>query len=342
MEAINTARLRVWAQQPADFFDEAIVDVDGTLVATDAECKEGVDIAYDGTWGYHPLVVSLANTGEPLYLVNRSGNRPSHEQAARLSSTRRSPCAGGPASGGSTSAGDTDFSQTEHLDRWDDAGDVRFLFGIDAHAHAQGAGRGPAGRGLQLPGATAEVRDQDGAPPAARAGQGGDRPSSGASRRSTRSRRWSPSSTIGRWPATGTIAWSCSASELGIDKGQVRLFEEYRYFFFITNDRETPADADRLLGQRSLRPGEPDRAAQGRRAGPDGAGGRPGEQLGVHGDGVAGVEPEGVGGVAGAGGAPACSEAPGGEADAVADGVRDVPRGDDRDAVPDRAERAGG
>ena len=84
MDAINPARLRVWAQQPAAFFDQAIIDVDGTLVATDAECKQGVDIAYDGTWGYHPLVVSLANTAEPLFLVNRSGNRPSHELAAEL------------------------------------------------------------------------------------------------------------------------------------------------------------------------------------------------------------------------------------------------------------------
>ncbi len=32
--------------------------------------------------GYHPLLVSLANTGEPLFLVNRSGNRPSSEGAA--------------------------------------------------------------------------------------------------------------------------------------------------------------------------------------------------------------------------------------------------------------------
>ena len=29
---------------------------------------------------------------------------------------------------------------------------------------------------------------------------------------------------------------------LGIDKGQLRLFEEYRYFFYITNDRETTAE----------------------------------------------------------------------------------------------------
>ena len=29
---------------------------------------------------------------------------------------------------------------------------------------------------------------------------------------------------------------------LGTDQGQLRLFEEYRYFFHITNDRTTPAD----------------------------------------------------------------------------------------------------
>jgi hypothetical protein len=29
---------------------------------------------------------------------------------------------------------------------------------------------------------------------------------------------------------------------LATDKGQLRLFEEYRYFFFITNDRDLPAE----------------------------------------------------------------------------------------------------
>src|SRR3954464_9418338 len=82
LDAINKTRLRVWSQQPPAFFKEAILDVDGTLVGTGAECKRGIDIAYDGTWGYHPLVISLANTAEPLYLVNRGGNRPSHDQAA--------------------------------------------------------------------------------------------------------------------------------------------------------------------------------------------------------------------------------------------------------------------
>ena len=131
MDAINRTRKRVWAQQPVEFFDQALIDVDGTLVGTDAECKEGVDIAYDGTWSYHPLLVSLANTKEPLYLVNRSGNRPSHELAASFIDRAVLLCR----QAGFRSflvRGDTDFTQTKHLDRWDDAGDLRFLFGIDA------------------------------------------------------------------------------------------------------------------------------------------------------------------------------------------------------------------
>src|SRR5262249_58807908 len=58
MEIFNGVRLRVWAEQPPAFFQQAILDVAGTLVATDAECKQGVDLAYNGVWGYHPFVIS--------------------------------------------------------------------------------------------------------------------------------------------------------------------------------------------------------------------------------------------------------------------------------------------
>ena len=83
IDIFNATRRRVWAEQPKDFFDCAHIDMDGTLTATTGACKKGMDISYNGVWGYHPLIVSLANTGEVLSIINRPGNRPSHEGAAR-------------------------------------------------------------------------------------------------------------------------------------------------------------------------------------------------------------------------------------------------------------------
>jgi hypothetical protein len=128
--AIDEARLNVWKRQPVKFFDRATLDFDGTLVETRGEKKQGVDIAYDGTWGYHPLVCTLAETGEVLRVINRSGNRPSHEGAAYAADKLIALCR----QAGFREIvlrGDTDFSQTKHLDRWDAAG-VKFIFGYDA------------------------------------------------------------------------------------------------------------------------------------------------------------------------------------------------------------------
>ena len=75
-DIFNSVRQRVWKKQPKDFFECATIDMDGTMAMTTGQCKEGMDINYEGEWGYHPLLVSLANTGEVLSIVNRSGNRP--------------------------------------------------------------------------------------------------------------------------------------------------------------------------------------------------------------------------------------------------------------------------
>jgi hypothetical protein len=135
MEAIDDARLNVWARQPAEFFARATIDMDGALVATTGECKEGMDISYKGTWGYHPLVVSLAETGEVLRLVNRCGNRPSHEGAAEEADEAIALCR----KGGFRQIvlrGDTAFSQSEKLDGWDEEG-VTFYFGFKAMANLE-------------------------------------------------------------------------------------------------------------------------------------------------------------------------------------------------------------
>jgi hypothetical protein len=131
MNVINDVRVGVWQRQSAAFFDPtAKIDADGSIVETTGECKRGMDVAYNGVWGYQPLVVSLANTGEPLFIMNRGGNRPSHEGAAAYFDRAIELCrrAGWK---DILLRGDTAFSQTAYIDAWDDDG-VRFVFGYDA------------------------------------------------------------------------------------------------------------------------------------------------------------------------------------------------------------------
>lgn len=134
-ESINRTRQRVWAQQPKGFLAEAYVDVDGTIAGTLGECKGGMDISYKGNWGYAPLIVSLANTHEVLYTVNRPGNVCSHQGSVEW--IDRAIGLVTPHAGCVTVRGDTDFTHTAHLDRWDAQG-TKFILGMDAHAKVVG------------------------------------------------------------------------------------------------------------------------------------------------------------------------------------------------------------
>jgi len=130
MDSINTVRQKMWKKgMSRSQRAEAILDVDGTVALTTGECKQGMGLSYNGIWGYHPLLISLANTLEPLYLVNRPGNRPSHDGAAEWIDRAVALVKG--SFDRVCLRGDTDFALTANFDRWTDSG-VRFAFGIDA------------------------------------------------------------------------------------------------------------------------------------------------------------------------------------------------------------------
>jgi Transposase DDE domain group 1 len=145
-ECINRTRRRVWKKQPKGFLAEAFIDVDGTIAGTDGECKGGMAMSYKGIWGYAPLVVSLANTKEVLYVVNRPGNAASHQESVPW--IDRAIDWVKPVAGRITLRGDTDFTHTAQLDRWDQAG-VFFILGLDAHPKAVGIAEGLSERSWQ-------------------------------------------------------------------------------------------------------------------------------------------------------------------------------------------------
>ena len=240
MDAFNQSRRRVWAQQPPEFFAEAILDADGTIVPSDSECKQGMDFAYDRQYGYHPLLISLANTAEPLFLLNRSGNRPSQELADVYLDKAATFCR----QAGFRKIlmrGDTKFAQTKHLDRWDDAGDIRFIFGYESHESLKA-------RADELPANAYSLLK---------------RPQKHQIKTTPREKPERVKQEIVRERGYETVHLleemiaefeyrpvACKKSYrmivlrklVGVDKGQMRLFEEYRYLFYITNDRKMTSE----------------------------------------------------------------------------------------------------
>jgi hypothetical protein len=128
MECINAVRPKLWRGRAKEMLGPVTyIDADGTNSRTDGEQKAGMGLSYKGVWGYAPLIITVANTREVLYVVNRPGNAPSHTDAAQWIDRAIDLVA--PHSPRVCLRGDTDFSLTAHFDRWAERAD--FLFGMD-------------------------------------------------------------------------------------------------------------------------------------------------------------------------------------------------------------------
>jgi len=189
-------------------------------------------------WGYHPLVVSLANTSEPLYVVNRSGNRPSAEGAAARFDQARTLCrdAGFQRI---TFRGDTDFSQTQHLDRWDGE-QVRFIFGYDASVglirRAEALAEAAWTPLVRRPAYEVQTEPRT-RPPNVKAATIVARDFKNLRLEAEAVAEFSYTPTACRHPYRMVVV----RKNISVEKGEQRLFDEIRYFFYVTNDGETAA-----------------------------------------------------------------------------------------------------
>jgi hypothetical protein len=239
IDIVNDVRLKVWAKQPHSFFECAKIDMDGTKTETTGECKHGMDISYDGLWCYHPLLLTLANTGEVLSVINRSGSRPSHEGAAAEADRAVQLCI----KAGFRKIvlrGDTDFSQTRHLDRWDADPKVRFFFGFDAIPKLKEMADDLAPfewRRLERP-ARYQVRTQPRRRPANVKEQVvKEREFENLRLVSEDVAEFLYQPTVCRDPYRMVVV----RKNISVEKGEHVLFPDERYFFYITNDWEASA-----------------------------------------------------------------------------------------------------
>ena len=247
MEGINRVRQKVWKKQAKGFMEEAFIDIDGTIAQTNGKCKGGMGISYKGILGYGPLIVSLANTKEVLYMVNRPGNVSSHEGSVKW--IDRAVQLVGPYAGRICLRGDTDFSLTENFDRWDEQA-IRIIFGMDARANLVELAEGLRARDWseleRVPSYEIATEPRAKAP----------RVKEGIVRQKGFKNKVLEAESVAEFDyrpkkCKKTYRMVVVRKNISVQKGEAVLFDEIRYFFYITNRRElTQEEVVGLANQR--------------------------------------------------------------------------------------------
>lgn len=253
MDAVNRLRRGLWLKLKPEERQRARIDCDGTDAPTDGEKKEGIGLSYKGVWGYSPLLISLANFREPLFLVNRPGNVPSHSGAAEWIDKSIELCEG--VFEEILLRGDTDFSLTVNFDRWS-ARNVKFVFGFDAHpslvAQANALGKSrfrPLRRAPRYDVATEPRQKRENVKEAI------------VKEKEYRNVRLCSEhvAELMYRPSKCSRAYRMVVlrKNLSVEKGERVLFDDVRYFFYITNDprmskEDVIGEANRRCDQENL------------------------------------------------------------------------------------------
>ena len=249
MDTINRIRANVWQCQPKKDRRLALIDVDGTIVGTEGCKKEKMDYCYKKEWGFGPLVVSLANSQEVLYMVNRPANRPSHDGCVPWLDKAASWSLDQAGFEKVRFRGDTDFSLTENFDRWTDSG-YEFVFGIDAHPSF-------VNRARALPSEAWSLLERDSKSP-----QGKRRLAPDVKKKVVEERAYR-NLTVDRediaeidyqpQKCKKPCRMIILRKKIRVTQGQLSLEDEIRYFFYVTNVPEESLDKFAVVRESNVR-----------------------------------------------------------------------------------------
>ena len=130
MDTVNSVRQQIWQSQSKTFRKRAVLNIDSTMCPTSGECKDGIGMSHTGEWGYDSQIVSLANSREPLFIETRPGNTHSSVNGAYWINRGIDVCRG--IFKEIWLRGDTAYPATGEFDQWDTDG-ITFVFGYKAH-----------------------------------------------------------------------------------------------------------------------------------------------------------------------------------------------------------------